>query len=519
MGPTWLLALCLLAATAADSARPELVAPAAQQPRRPRHIVFIVADDLGFADLGARGQQIRTPALDGLLRDGVELLSYYVLPDCSPTRAAIMTGRYPMRYGVNVPLDNFFAHGVSRNETFLPEALASRGYRTHAVGKWHLGFYDWQLTPTFRGFESFYGFYSGGEDYYMHVMNQVFPGFDMRRETRSQCGPSCSRLDYTAFGRYSTELFAAEAERVIGTHNASEPLFLYVAFQAVHAPDEAPDAYVRPYKRSIRTAKRRIYAGMLSALDEAVGNITRRLASAGMWEDTLLVFTTDNGGPSETCAVQGSSNWPLRGGKCTVWEGGTRGMAFVHGAGLPRGAAYDGLVHAVDWLPTLAGNSGPLPLDGVDQWAALTGVGDAPRKELFYGYSILGGTATRRGRWKLVMGDPGPGGWLSPANLSHAVVEELAPRSGTKYLQIPALQGPVRLYDIEADPEEHNDLARVRPDIVASLRRGLETYNQEARIHQADAYNASCGPPVPAAGPMPAWSPWCSSTSPETLLV
>ena len=184
------------------------------------------------------------------------------------------------------------------------------------IGKWHLGFYTWHHTPTFRGFQSFYGFYGGAEDYYAHSSGaglsshpntgSRLSGLDLRNQTSA---------DFNKMGVYSTPLFASEAQRIIRNHAVSEsdsPLFLYLAFQAVHSPQEVPQVYVDQYKNTISDMNRRKFAGMVSCLDEAIGNVTNTMKEMGLWKKTLMMFTTDNGGPVHTFSAIGASNWPLR---------------------------------------------------------------------------------------------------------------------------------------------------------------------------------------------------------------
>lgn len=205
------------------------------------------------------------------------------------------------------------------------------------------------------------------------------------RPVAPNCGPGCSQIASQDAGVYSTTVFAEEAVRVVGAHDPSEkPLFLYLAFQGVHSPAQVPEQYEQPYAQTIADKKRRTYAGMLSAVDEGIGNVTAALAAKGMLDDTLIVFTTDNGGPTTTGDGVGARNWPLRGGKHSVWDGGVRGTAIIAGAGISTAGAhsstaiqqYSHLMHGADWLPTLAAaaglnTSGTLPLDGLSQWAAM----------------------------------------------------------------------------------------------------------------------------------------------------
>ena len=353
----------------------------------PPHIVLIVADDLGFGDVGYTGlSNIRTPNIDALQRKGARLSRYYGQPVCSPSRAALHTGRYPLVYGLQTYVIDPVGvdYGLNLNETTLPELLRDRGgYQTHAVGKWHLGSAQWAQTPTFRGYNSFHGFYLGGQDYFTHMASG---GYDLNIDVGANCGANCSRVDWASAGRYSTELYASTAVDVISAHDPATPLFLYVAFQAVHSPDEVPEHYIDPYNATIADKKRRVFAGMLSCLDEGVGNITTALARAGMADNTLVVFVADNGAPIEcsqnTCGdANGGTNYPLRGGKHSLWEGGVRLTAVASGPmlNLPPGSNFTGLMHHTDWLPTLLEAAGveytPSPgfeLHGVSQWGALT---------------------------------------------------------------------------------------------------------------------------------------------------
>jgi len=467
------------------------------------HIVMIIADDLGWNDLGFRKQnekEVRTPVLDNLAKTGRVLENYYVQPTCSPTRASFMTGRYPVHTGVANAIPPDAAYGLPLNETTLAQLLRAQGYRTHAIGKWHLGFVSYAHTPTFRGFESFYGFYGGGEDYFVHRQHQAF---DFRRDSREFCGKDCSHVATEDIGKYSTHLFADEAVKVISNHDLSQPLFLWLAFQAVHWPDMVPKEYSEPYAGVFDGDKefgerRQLFAGMLACLDEGVGRVLDALRSQGMLEDTFLIFTTDNGGPSDRDRKDetptGSSNTPLRGGKGTIYEGGTRGTAIVSGAGLAdMGTPVTGLMHAVDWVPTLLGMIGAnilpastLPLDGENVWAGMSGhdCSKSPRTLQYYGVaqSYMHGPAVRLGNLKLVLAYPA-GGYH----------EVRSPRGGALHPPSPTflaktIEGQIELeqrrqawmarnyetaktslYDLEADVDEAVDIAQHRPEDVQNL--------------------------------------------------
>ena len=494
------------------------------------HIVMIVLDDLGSHDLGLHGTGIHTPTIDGFVTTtatgtqgandvnvnvnakGIYLDDYYVLPYCSPTRAALLSGMYPLRTGVHNVIEPISTAGLPLNIETLPEMLKRAtptmrdndddnaddngddsnekepttqppppppqqqqqpSYQTHAVGKWHVGHSAWEQTPTFRGFDSFFGFYQGGQDYFTH---SSLGGVDLHFDRSPFCGEGCSKI-VDEKGNYSTHVFTREAIKVVHQHaNANSnananPLFLYLAYQAVHCPNEVPYEYEARYaNRTDWTHKRKSYAGMLTAADEGIGNLTKALKEAGLWENTLVVLTTDNGGPTTVGCAQGSSNYPKRGGKCSLWEGGTTGDALLAGPALQHllssrsavasatntatntatattsssettktegGEAstrddtnnsmqfprrFRHLFHVVDWFPTLAEWVGVVPLnqtvlDGVSQAEALAFGGNGPpaRTELFGGYAYWKdetthswwGPSIRHKNWKLVRGASG----------------------------------------------------------------------------------------------------------------
>jgi arylsulfatase A-like enzyme len=377
------------------------------------HVLMIVMDDLGSHDLGHHGSGIHTDTLDTLIAEGVYMDNYYVLPYCSPTRAALLSGRYPLHTGCHQVIQPDSMQGLPLDEETLPQIMRKAGYQAHAVGKWHIGHSRWEMTPTFRGFQSFFGYYVGGEDYYTHY--SFDGGYDLRWDRHEQCGKNCSVLPDER-SNYSTTVFTREAIRVIEEHDndsndGSSPLFLYLAYQAVHAPDEVPEKYRARYddvaKQQGWNSRRQTYAGMLTAADEGIADVIKAFKNRGMWEDTIVIFTTDNGGPTAVCAIQGSSNYPKRGGKCTIYEGGTTGDGFVSGPALSKhwnvpvgnNRTYSHLFHVVDWLPTMAAAAGVAPngnpLDGVSHLEVLQKQQHLdvnikpPREEIFVGYNFV----------------------------------------------------------------------------------------------------------------------------------
>jgi arylsulfatase A-like enzyme len=470
------------------------------------HILMVVMDDLGSHDLGMHGTGIQTPASDELAQEGIYLQNYYVLPYCSPTRAALFSGRYPLHTGVHNWLRPKSTAGLPLEEETLADLLQRGGYQTHAVGKWHLGFSQWEQTPTFRGFSSFFGFYSGGEDYFQHTSGYHDEtgesGYDLHYDRTQFCGEGCSQI-VDERGNYSTHVFTREALRVVEEYSLAHkeeeeedhPLFLYLAFQAVHCPNEAPQEYIDKYENHDWTDRRKNYAGMLTAADEGIQNVTQAFQKAGLWEDTLVIFTTDNGGPTTTCCVQGSSNHPKRGGKCSVWEGGTTGDGFVSGPaltkwGFPTKKRFPHLFHVVDWLPTLAEFLGIVPrnsekLDGKSQLQSMKD-GFATRQELFIGYALADSTnqwygpAVRYQNWKIVQGTSG-----GPDENDSTPKGSKTPQPGgltnTSYM----------LFDLETDPSEENNLADQYPDVLQDLMYKLRQYQQSYVPPQAND-DSSC---------------------------
>ncbi|GIY78947.1 arylsulfatase B [Caerostris darwini] len=288
---TLMLAICLLALHVACAAK-------IQQP----HIVFMIVDDLGWSDVSFHGsKQIPTPNIDAIARDGIILNNYYVAPTCSPSRGSLMTGKYPLRLGFQheVIVANS-PWGLPLEEKILPQYMKSLNYVTRGVGKWHLGFFKEEYLPMKRGFDSFFGYWNGVEDYFTHFSDTTdMSGLDLHDGYENI-------WDFN--GTYGTELFTTKAKEVIYKHNPNKPLFLYIGQQAPHTgnfakPLQVPDKYVKPL---IGIPDE----GMVSALDHSVGEIFDALEKSKMLDNTIFVFTTDNGGAVEGTDGSFGSNFP-----------------------------------------------------------------------------------------------------------------------------------------------------------------------------------------------------------------
>src|SRR4051812_17246380 len=387
------LVAMLVSLTCVFTQAPAIAANAAGGARPRPNVVIIVADDMGFADVGFNDSpDIKTPNIDRLAKSGVRLDQFYVQPLCSPTRAALMTGRYPMRHGLQVGVVRPWAtFGLPLEERTLAQALHDAGYETAITGKWHLGHFQPEYLPTHRGFDHQYGHYNGAIDYNTHIRDG---GFDWHRDDKVNHDEG-----------YSTHLIAAEAVKRIESRDASKPLFLYVPFNAVHSPHQVPDKYKAPYA-SLKEP-RQTYAGMMAAMDEGIGHILDAIAAGKMRDDTLVLFTSDNGGPQPGKVT---NNGPLRGGKGSVYEGGVRVAACVAWPGhISAGGTVTQPMHVVDIYPTfvkLAGgdfSKNKLPLDGADAWDTIVKGAPSPNKEILLNASPQNG-AIRVGDWKLIVG-------------------------------------------------------------------------------------------------------------------
>ncbi|MGC4004815.1 MAG: arylsulfatase [Pirellulales bacterium] len=429
---------------------------------RPNIVVFLI-DDMGRHDCGFMGgTEIKTPHIDRLAKAGTTLDAFYVQPVCSPTCAALMTGRYPMRHGLQTGVVRPWAqYGLPLTERTLPSALHDAGYATAITGKWHLGHFAPEYLPTRRGFDHQYGHYNGALDYFTHIRDG---GFDWHKDDRVNRDEG-----------YSTHLVAAEAAKFVTENAGKKPYFLYVPFNGVHSPHQVPAKYLEPY--GALKGDRKLYAGMLAAVDEAIGQVVTAVEKSGTREKTLFIFSSDNGGPAPGRVTD---NGKYRAGKGTVYEGGVRVAAFATWDGhLPAGKTLEEPLHIVDLYPTLLKLAGAkseqsTALDGRDAWATLSAGKPSPHDAILLNVTPNGG-AIRAGDWKLVAktGEDDPDG------------EEDAPAAGkTKGKGNGAKQAPanggIELYDLKSDPYEKTNLAEKQPERVKDLRAKLDAYAKEA---------------------------------------
>jgi len=479
----------LTTATIAALALPSLSAPAADIPHSalrtphspPPNIIIILADDLGYGDLGFTGcKDIRTPNLDRFAATSMRLDNFHVCPICSPTRAGLMTGRWPLRFGLMkavIPPQSKF--GMPLTEKILPALLAPAGYeQRHMIGKWHLGHSRLAFLPANRGFTNYYGEYNGAFDYFTHIRAGEV---DWHRDVPGKVSTIHEE-------GYSTDLMAAEAAKFISSDHAGKPFLLYLAFNAVHEPLQAKPADRAKYAnadmdlsgapgraaagkagkkgkaRDDVLANRRIYAAMTDSLDQNIGKILAAIDKLPDADNTIVLFFSDNGG-----LLPFSRNLPYRDGKFSVYEGGTRVAAAIRwpAAGLVGGKTSNALIGYIDVVPTMMRAAGlPLPtkgdpneLDGIDFMPILRGETPEPVRPWFSYFgqneNKLGASVTE-GDWKLVVHN---GDVLAPGKTP-----------GTTY----------ELYNITADPSEKRNLLADHPDIVKHLKTLLTAFGKLA---------------------------------------
>ncbi|KAM4675293.1 arylsulfatase I [Discoglossus pictus] len=482
---------------------------------RPPHIIFILTDDQGFHDVGYHGSDIQTPTLDRLAAEGVKLENYYIQPICTPSRSQLITGRYQIHTGLQ--------HSIIRprqpnclplHQVTMPQKLQEAGYSTHMVGKWHLGFYKKECLPTRRGFDTFLGSLTGNVDYYTYD-NCDGPGV---------CGFDLHEGENVAWdqaGKYSTILYAQRVSQILASHNPQQPIFIYVAFQAVHTPLQSPREYIYPY-RGMGNVARRKYAAMVTCMDAAVKNITRALKKYGYYDNSIIVFSSDNGGQT----FSGGSNWPLRGRKGTYWEGGVRGLGFVHSPLIKKKRRISrALMHITDWYPTfvnLAGGnfSDTEGLDGYDVWGAISEGKESPRTEVLhnidplYNFARSGSLEEGQGVWntavqasirvkdfKLLTGDPGYSDWIPPQTVTNFPGSWWNLERHTD-----GARKSLWLFNITADPYERHDLSSQKPDVVKELLIRLAHYNRTAIPVRYPPEDPRGNPELNGG----AWGPWAS---------
>lgn len=435
------LSLCLASGTAGHAAD----RPKAERP----NIIILLADDLGYGDLGVQGdRQVATPNIDALAAKGVRLTDFYANhPVCSPSRAALLTGRYQHRMGFEfnsgAPRNTSPIFGLPPSELTIAQRLKAVGYATGMFGKWHVGFQP-DRVPTSKGFDQFYGFLSGAHAY---TPTSARGGDNSEGRGEGAVGGGRTMLrgaSVEPMPAHTTEAFASEATAFIEA-NKTRPFFVYLPFNAVHAPMDTTSAYYGRFP-GVADETRRVHLAQLAALDDAVGKVVETVERNGLSRRTLIVFISDNGGPTQQTT---SSNGPLNGVKGLVLEGGIRVPGILRWDGqLPAGKVSGTVSMSFDITATALSAAGVMPrtgLDGVDLRPFLTGARKDPAHSALFWRSGPQG-AVRAGDWKLI-------------------------RAGERRY----------LFDLAKDPGEHRDLAASQPERVKALDAEWQSWSSSMK--------------------------------------
>lgn len=418
-----------------------LLAPAASA-RQP-NVLLIVADDLGWRDIGYHDSDTRTPNLDRLARAGVRLERHYVYPTCSPTRCGLLTGRNPSRFNIHAPIAGRDKAALPKDTMTLARALQARGYDTALCGKWHLGL-TLAVGPRQYGFDHSYGSLHGQIDQLTHRYKNGDRSWHRDDEFVDEPG-------------HATDLITAEAVKFL-TAKRAKPFFLWVAFSVPHYPLQEDEKWVDPYRKTIANESRRLNAASITHMDDAIGKLIGAIERSGQLTNTLIVFTSDNGGQRNYASktdYEGKhgpypvlgDNRPLRGWKTELYEGGIRVPAFAYWKGTLAPAVVDHTMSYLDWFPTIGRLAGmevapAWRLEGRDVWPLLTGKGTPPADPVLY-WNTGNARAVVDGNLKLIV-----------------------PRAKAKAAE---------LFDLAADPAEKRNLAAEKPDVAAALRKKLDT--------------------------------------------
>ncbi|MSU78614.1 MAG: arylsulfatase [Gemmataceae bacterium] len=404
------------------------------------NIVIIIADDLGWRDVGWQASEIKTPNMDKLVKAGVRLERHYVYPTCSPTRAGMFTGRNSSRFGIHAPIAQKSEQALPMNTLTLARLLRRAGYFTGIIGKWHLGLRP-EVGPRQFGFDSSYGYFHGQIDPFTHLYRGTAKTWHRNDKFVEEKG-------------HVTDLISDEAVRFVETKR-KQPFFLWVAHATPHYPLAEEEKWIAPYKDTIKNESRRLYAASITHMDDGIGRIVTALEKSKQLDNTLIVFTSDNGGfekyeskidyDGKYSHLKLGDNTPLRGWKGQLYEGGVRVAAFAYWRGKLQPASAPEIVSMLDWYPTMAKLAGAdvpasTKLEGRDVWPILSRKGEKPADpEIYWNTGAVQGVMA--GELKLIV--------------------------NTKKQQ-------EELYDLRNDALEATNLAATRPNDLALMRKRLQ---------------------------------------------
>jgi arylsulfatase B len=497
--------------------------PLAYAARLP-HIIHILADDFGWADIGyhrtneSNPLDVQTPHLDSLVKTGIELDRFYVYKICSPSRSSIQSGRNPIHVNVqntppeyrnkNDPIGGY--QGIPTNMTGIASVLRRAQYKTHIVGKWDVGMATELHHPRARGYQTWLGYWHHSNDYWSHTVEQcsgIGPVKDLWKYNATYDGParmhengrSCSQENQAPLGEmcaYEEEVLANEVLNILHSHDPVDPLFLFYSMHLVHMPLQVPTRYEEKFA-FIEDSYRRLNHAMANYMDDQIGKIIDALHSTGLWNNSILVFHSDNGGEIMGAGVCGGNNYPLTGGKFSNWEGGIRANAFVTGGVIPehkRGTKEENaFITAWDWYATyahvagvdphdkLAEKAGLPPIDSINVWPYLMGANASlPRHEIIIGdtsaiapnqagRTLVGGII--KDGFKLLVGAEARLWEISQYVMTGAEwpnkTSHLVPLVHSKRCTRDVSHGC--LFDVKNDPSERNNVASSHPEIFKGL--------------------------------------------------
>jgi len=498
---------------------------------KPPHVFFILVDDLGYGDVGFNlpdesaefHAEVRTPNMDWLVKNGIHLRRHYVHSSCQQTRVSAQSGRLPVHVQLLNDQPSVPHAGMPRNMTGMAERLLEAGYKTHYVGKWDAGMATHKHTPKGRGYQTSLGYFNHDNDRWtqkcVHRCGcEEFEGTPEVTDFWEDDGPASDKNGTN----YQEFIFLNRMEKIIDNHDPSEPLFLFYAPHVAHCPLQVPEQYLNRFSfmtndqgRDCANADvdvpnvlmkerqpvefefncRRQYRATVNLLDDIIGFVSQKLMEKGMWDDLLLVFTSDNGGPPG----HGATNHPLRGGKGSNFEGGVRAAAFVSGGvvGGRKGTKEDGIIHIADWYTTLinmagldawdtiAEQNGLPPVDGVNMWPLLNGeVATSPRFEM-----PINKDALMVGDFKLLRGTQPMALWQGPlspnATVGRWVLEQSVIDCGETGC----------LYNVLKDPGEHHNLADAQPGRARDMNFRLDKLSERFFVNK-DENTYACPPGV-----------------------
>jgi len=499
----------------------------------PPHIFFILVDDLGYGDVGfnraVANPEIVSPNLDKLVSSGIHLTRHYVHFSCTPTRSSVQTGRLPVHVNIGLgdPCDD--NTGIPQNMTGIAEHLKRAGYSTHFAGKWDAGMVTPKHTPQGRGYDTSLHYFSHKNDYWSQANMQTCCESDQTIIDFWRTDRGASDVNSTG---YSEFLYQKELVDIVEQHDVSKPLLLFYTPHVAHCPMQVPKEYYDKFAFmeddegtcAVQTVKglhdidprypdlaykcRQQYHAMVMLMDEVVGNVTNALKAKHMWTNTLVIMSSDNGGPVDL-NENAANNWPLRGGKYSLFEGGIRVAAFVSGGLIPekfRGTTNNGMIHIADWYSTLAGLAGVdatdklaaanylPPIDSMDMWPFLTGkVSSSPRDIIPISEDCL-----VHGDWKLITGSTTPDFWQGPTfpNSSATSETDLTASASNAHCKNGCL------FNVVDDPTEHNNVYAANPSRVASMKNTLVNLTR-AFFQNHDKFQNDC--PASVKGDCACW--------------